>query len=156
MTNILPLEANFITASGPFSYTQNGNVLSGSLGNLAVGSGVVITVTMNAPNFPFLLNFDSLVGSGAEDLNMGNNHVSIKTSVNSASTDAPALFVARKNDELVLSWQGTSTNIVLETSGSLGVNWANSGTTPVVSNGVSTVTVPFSCSTKFFRLKRVP
>jgi uncharacterized repeat protein (TIGR01451 family) len=156
LTNILPPEANFITASGPFSYSQNGNVLSGTLGNLPMGSGVAITVTMNAPNNPFLLTFDSTVGSGAEDLNMGNNHVSIKTSVISASADTPPLFVARKNDELVLSWQGTATNLVLETAGSLGLNWANAGMTPVVSNGVSTVTVPFSGSTKFFRLKRVP
>jgi uncharacterized repeat protein (TIGR01451 family) len=156
LTNIMPPEANFITASGPFSYSQNGNVLSGSLGSIPMGSGVAVMVTMTAPNTPTLLTFDSTVGSGAEDLNMGNNHASIKTSVNNAIPDMPPLFAARKNNELVLSWQGVSTNIVLETSGTLGIGWNTMGLTPVVSNGVSTVTMPFNGSTKFFRLKRVP
>lgn len=156
LTNVLPPEANFIAASGPFSYSQNGNLLFGSLGNLAIGSGVAITVTMNVPNSPALLTFDSAVGSGAADVNMGNNQTSIKTSVIGASTDTPPLFVARKNGELVLSWQGTTTNVFLEASGALGIGWANSGMTPVVSNGVSTVTVPLSGGSKFFRLKRVP
>jgi uncharacterized repeat protein (TIGR01451 family) len=156
LTNIMPPEANFITASGPFTYTLNGNVLVGSLGTIPMGSGLAVTVTMNAPNYGTLLTFDSTVGSGAQDLNMGNNHVSIKTSVNGATPDVPPLFVAQKNAQLVLSWQGSSTNIVLVSSTLLGTNWVNAGMSPVVSNGVSTVTVPFSGSTKFFRLKRVP
>jgi len=155
LTNIMPPEANFISASGPFSYTQNGNMLFGSLGNIPMGGGVVVNVTMTAPNFATLLTFDSTVGSGAQDLNPGNDHVSVKTSVNTAPAAMPALFAAAKNGQLVLSWQGDATNIVLETTGAIGGGWGNSGMAPTVSNGVSTVTVPFSGSTKFFRLKRL-
>jgi uncharacterized repeat protein (TIGR01451 family) len=156
LTNILPPEANFISASGPFSFSQNGNVLFGTLGTLPIGAGVVISVTMNAPNAPALITFDSSVGSAAQDLNPVNNHVSIKTSVAMPSTDVPKLFVAVKQSQFVLSWQGTSTNLVLESAGTIGSSWGGSGSTPVVSNGVSTVTVPLSDGTKFFRLKRVP
>jgi hypothetical protein len=123
-----------------------------------MGGGVVVAVTMTAPNGETLLTFDSTVGAGEADLNMGNNHASIKTTVSNATPDMPVLYAARKNDQLVLSWQGSSTNIVLQSSTFAGLSgsWSNLSYTPVVSNGVSTVTVPTTGSTKFFRLRRTP
>jgi uncharacterized repeat protein (TIGR01451 family) len=157
LTNILPAEANFISVAGPGSYTVNGNVLSGNLGNLPMGAGVVVTVTMTAQNSPTLLTFDSTVGAGEADLNMGNNHASIKTTVTDAAP-VPLLLAARKNGQLVLSWQDTSSNVMLQSSPSAGTgsSWTTVADAPVVSNGVSTVAMPMTGSTKFFRLRRAP
>jgi hypothetical protein len=38
----------------------------------------------------------------------------------------------------------------------MGGAWNGTTNAPVVSNGVSTVTMPFSGPTKFFRLKKLP
>jgi hypothetical protein len=86
-------------------------------------------------------------------LNSGNNQVSIKTSVNDIPTP-PFLFASRKDGQLVLSWQGTATNIVLQSSALMGGGWSTVPEPRVVSNGVSTVTMPLSGGTKFFRLGR--
>lgn len=156
LTNVLPANASFVSVAGPGSYALNGGVLTGSLGNLAVGSGTVVSVTMRAQNVTGQLTVDSTVASATADLNHVNNHASIKTSVVDGSA-VPMLFAARKNNQLVLSWQGTATNIVLETSGLIGSgSWTGAGATPVVSNGVSTVTVPMGSGLKFYRLKRAP
>ncbi|HEY0552213.1 MAG TPA: DUF11 domain-containing protein, partial [Verrucomicrobiae bacterium] len=156
LTNVLPPNANFISVSGPGSYTINGNVLLGSLGNIPMGAGVVVIVTMTAQNTPTQLTFDATVAAGTVDLNSANNHASIKTTVTDL-TPLPVLFVAQKNGLIVLSWQGTQTNIVLEVGAQLSAgSWNNMVGTPVVSNGVSTVTVSMDSGVKFFRLKRVP
>jgi hypothetical protein len=155
LTNILPPGANLIFV-GPGSFTQNGNVLLGSLGGLPMGGSTVVTITMTAPNVDALLTFDATVAAAEADLNPGNNHVSIKTTVSSQTTAVPTLFAARKNGQLVLSWQGTSTDVVLQTVSQLGGAWSTTGSAPVVSNGVSTVTVPINAGAKFFRLRRVP
>ncbi len=155
LTSILPTEANFIGVAGPGSYTQNGNVVTGNLGSLQMGEGVVVTFTMNARNENALLTFDTTVSAGQTDLNPGNNHSSIKTTVNSGAP-VPALFAARKNGQLVLSWQTGSSNVVLESSSLMGSTWSNTPNVPVVSNGVSTVTVPMNGGAKYFRLRRVP
>ncbi len=156
LTNVLPANANFISVSGPGSYTINGNVLLGSLGNIPMGVGVVVTVTMTAQNTPTQLTFDATVSAGTTDLNSVNDHASVKTTVTDVPP-LPLLFVARKNSQIVLSWQSAETNIVLE-SGSLLTpgSWNNATGTLVVSNGASTVTVPMDANAKFYRLKRVP
>jgi len=154
LTAVMPSQANFVSVSGPGSYTLNGNVLLGSLGNLPIGALATVAVTMTAPNSGGLLTFDSSVSAGETDLNTGNNHVSIKTSVNDIPA-TPFLFASRKDGQLVLSWQGTGTNIVLQSSAPMGGSWGAVPEPRVVSNGVTTVTVPLSGSTKFFRLGRV-
>ena len=156
LTNVLPANANFISVSGPGSYTINGNMLLGTLGNIPMNAGVVVTVRMTAQNTPTQLTFDATVAAGTADLNSVNNHVSVKTTVTD-SVPLPLLFAARKNGQVVLSWQSAETNIVLETGTLLSVgSWSNMVGTPVVSNGVSTVTVPIDAGLKFYRLKRVP
>ncbi len=156
LTNVLPPNANFISVSGPGSYTINGNVLLGSLGNIPMGAGVVVTVTMTAQNTPTQLTFDATVAAGTADLNSANDHASVKTTVTDLSP-LPLLFVAQKNGQIVLSWQSTQPNIVLESGTLLSAgSWNNTAGTPVVSNGVSTVTVSMDAGAKFYRLKRVP
>ncbi len=157
LTNLLPSAASLPIVSGPGTHTLNGNVLSSVLGSLALGSGTVVTVTMTAPATNALLTFDSTVASSEVDPNPGNNHVSIKTTVG-AAPDVPPLFVARKNSQLVLSWQDASTNVVLRTAATIGVaaDWSGVPNAPVISNGVSTVTMPMDSGLKFFRLQRVP
>jgi uncharacterized repeat protein (TIGR01451 family) len=157
LTNLLPVGANLISFTGPGSFTQNGNALFASVGSIPIGGGVIVTVTMGVPIANVLLTLDSAVGAGQLDLNPGNNRVSIKTTVSDAAAAVPALFAARKNADLVLSWQGTSTNIVLQSSTLMDSgSWSTMGDPPVVSNGVSTVTVPTTGNTKFFRLRRIP
>jgi uncharacterized delta-60 repeat protein/uncharacterized repeat protein (TIGR01451 family) len=154
VTSALPPQANFVSVSGPGSYTLNGNVLVGSLGTIPIGGNVLVTVTMTAPNSATLLTFDSTVSAGQTDLNTDNNHVSIKTSVSDIPS-TPFLFASRKDGQLVLSWQGTGTNIVLQSSALMGGGWSSVPEPRVVSNGISTVTLPLNGNTKFFRLGRV-
>jgi uncharacterized repeat protein (TIGR01451 family) len=154
VTNILPVEATFISVSGPGTYTLSGNVLIGNLGTIPMDSGVGITITMLAPPSPALLTFDSVVGAGQRDLNSGNNFASVKTTV-SLPAPLPTLFAARKNGALVLSWLGTDTNVVLQSVTLVNSGgWNSVAVTPLVTNGVSTVTLPMGGGTKFFRLGR--
>ena len=155
LTNVLPASAVFTNVTGPGTYTLNGNVVRGSLGSLAPGAGVVVTITVLAPSVTGQLTFDTTVTSATADPNALNNFASIKTTV-SDSVPVPLLFVARKNSQVVLSWQGSAPNVVLEASALLGVSWTNAAVTPVVSNGVSTVTLPMDSGGKFYRLKRTP
>jgi len=157
LTNVLPAGATFITVSGPGNYTLNGNVLIGNLGNIAMNASAVVTVTMRAPGVSTQLTFDSTVAAGTADLNPNNNHASIKTSVTEGTAAVPTLFAARKNGQLVLSWQGTSTNIVLQSASALNAgSWGDATNTTVISNGATTVTAPMNGGLKFYRLKRVP
>jgi uncharacterized delta-60 repeat protein/uncharacterized repeat protein (TIGR01451 family) len=158
LTNVLPPDASLISFSANLASVQvmNGNVYVGTLGSLPMGAGTVVTFTMSAPNVNTLLTFAASVGAGQADLNMGNNSASIKTTVSDAVPPVPPLFAAQKNGQLVLSWQSAQTNFVLESSSPIGAAWGGMTNRPVVSNGVSTVTIPFSGGTKFFRLKRVP
>ena len=154
LTNLLPVDAAFVNVSGPGSYTLNGNVLVGSLGDLALDAGTVVTVTMTAPGTPLLLTIDATVASAVSDSNSGNNHVSVKTSVVDPG-GVPLILAARKNGQLVLSWPGTATNIELQSAAALS-GWAPATNAPVYSNGFTTVTMPLNGGTKFFRLRRIP
>ena len=155
LTNVLPLGANLVSV-GPGSFTQNANVLIGSLGGLPLGSGTIVSIVMTAPNVEALLTFGATIASAEMDLNPGNNHASVKTTVINPAAAMPALFAARKNGQLVLSWQDTSTNVVLQTTPSIGSPWSPAPDVPVISNGASTVTVPMTGGAKYFRLHRVP
>jgi hypothetical protein len=111
---------------------------------------------MTAQNTPTQLTFDATVAAGTADLNSANDHASVKTTVTDLAP-LPVLFAALKNGQIVLSWQSTQTNIVLESGTLLSAgSWNNMVGTPVVSNGVSTVTVSMDAGVKFYRLKRVP
>ena len=154
LTNLLPVDASFLNVTPAGGNTLNGNVLVSSLGTLALNAGTVVTVTMTAPSTPGLLTIDSTVASAVADANPANNHVSIKTSVIDPGA-VPLIFAARKNNQMVLSWSGTATNVVLQSAATFS-GWIPSTNAPVYSNGFTTVTVPLSTGTKFFRLKRVP
>ncbi len=155
LTNVLPSAASFVSVAGPGVYTLNGNEVRGTLGDLAAGAGTVVNITMTAQNMTGQLTFTTTVASGTADPNALNNLASIKTTVVD-SVPLPLLFAARKNGQLVLSWQSTTPNVALEAVTLLGGSWANAPVTPVVSNGVSTVTLPMDSGGKFYRLKRTP
>jgi hypothetical protein len=68
------------------------------------------------------------------------------------------LAIKRGRDQLVISWPSQAWNPVLQTTGVLGpsTNWATEPTTPVLQNGVYSVTLTSGVSNRppaFFRLK---
>ena len=62
------------------------------------------------------------------------------------------------NPAMGISWTATTGGFILEESGSLmpPVDWQMSTLTPVLSNGVFSVSVPVTAATRFFRLVTTP
>ena len=63
-----------------------------------------------------------------------------------------------KNQEMDISWTATADGFILEETGTLTppVDWQFSPLTPILSNGVFSVSVPVSSTSRFFRLITTP
>ncbi len=153
LTNQLP-PATLVSYSGLANASLNGNVLVGSVGSLGVGAGALVTVTMTAPNSNAQLTYTASAGAGETDFNVANNQASANTTV--SDTVVPPLLAARKGGQVVLSWQGTSPKMVLQSASSMTGNWQTSTNAPVITNGSSSVTLPAQSGLRFFRLRAIP
>ena len=67
-------------------------------------------------------------------------------------TVLPTLSVSRSGADVVLSWPAVPGVALQYTTSLKPVNWLPVGTTPVTSGGISSVTLPPSAATEFFRL----
>ncbi|HMJ88507.1 MAG TPA: Calx-beta domain-containing protein, partial [Candidatus Acidoferrum sp.] len=157
VTSTLPPGAQLLSATP--SGSQSPSTVTMNFGSIASGSGAIGTITVRAPGSAASLAFNATVDAGEEDLNTVNNTVSIQTTVNDPAAPLPptaTLVAARSGSNLMLSWQ-TQTNVVLEVRGTMwSGSWATSPNAVTTNNGVSTVTVPLSSGSSFFRLRRVP
>jgi hypothetical protein len=63
-----------------------------------------------------------------------------------------------KNQEMDISWTATADGFILGETGTLTppVDWQFSPLTPILSNGVFSVSVPVSSTSRFFRLITTP
>jgi uncharacterized repeat protein (TIGR01451 family) len=153
LTNSLP-PATLAGYAGLNDVSLNGNLLVGSVPNLAVGAGTLVTVQMTAPNANMDLTFNTVVGGGVADFNLANNQASATTTI--SDSIVPPLLAARKSGQVVLSWQGASPKLVLQSAPSMSGTWQTATNTPVVSNGSSSVTMPLQSGLRFFRLRAIP
>jgi uncharacterized repeat protein (TIGR01451 family) len=153
LTNSLP-PATLVSYAGLSDVSLSGNLLVGSVGNLAVGAGTFVTVQMTAPNANLDMTFNAAVGGGVADLNLANNQASATTTVSDAIV--PLLSATRKSGQLVLSWDGASPKMVLQSAPSTSGTWQTVTSTPVVSDGSSSVTMPLQPGLRFFRLRAIP
>ena len=75
-------------------------------------------------------------------------------SLYNAAINAPSLSVRRAGNNVQVSWINVA-GFSLESKTNLNqFNWNAVTNAPVPSNGVSTVTIPMSSSTGFFRLRK--
>ena len=70
----------------------------------------------------------------------------------SAPDGRPALSIAQK---IVLSWPGTTGNLVLETSGTEGIEWTAVGESLISANGQTLVMVAPAATARIYRLRLV-
>jgi hypothetical protein len=67
----------------------------------------------------------------------------------------PVLISASQSDKLVLSWPANAVGFTLVYATDLpATSWATSSPSPLIVNGVYTVTNTMSGSSKYYRLKR--
>jgi hypothetical protein len=68
---------------------------------------------------------------------------------------APSLRITRSGNTLVLSWHAPVAQYLLQANDGMGAaNWAPVAQTPIVTNGLNTVTIDLLGGHKNFRLKR--
>jgi len=157
VTNVLPAGATFVSVSGDGSSAPpSGGVLVRTFNNLSVGAGRTFTVNMTAPATGGVLIYNATVRTTTSDLNTGNNQRSASTTVVDPSP-LPLLKGVRQGGQFVVTWPGTASNIVLVSAPTVSsATWSTVPGSPVISNGVSTVTLPLGSASQFYRLKRVP
>ncbi len=71
----------------------------------------------------------------------------------------PLLSIGLSGESVVLSWQMTATNFILQEAdggGAPPMNWTNLMAQPMLTNGESSVTLPLSNATKLYRLRYQP
>jgi uncharacterized delta-60 repeat protein/uncharacterized repeat protein (TIGR01451 family) len=157
VTNSLPPGTAFVS-SPTGGGTHSAGVVVFNFGTLAVNAGATGTFVVTVPGVPGTITNTAVAGTTQSDLNGLNNLVFTKTAVtNGVPLPPPPLFSARKNGQVVLTWQSTP-NVVLETKAQLGaISWNTATNAVVASNGVSSATVPVNGpGSSFFRLKRNP
>ena len=73
-----------------------------------------------------------------------------------ALAPAPKLTASLSGNKLVISWPSSATGYALEGTSQLGASasWSTVATSPVTTNGVTSVTVTVGTGTQFFRLKK--
>jgi len=116
----------------------------------ALGSGMNVKTFGNWGTLDLASTGSELFMSGAFSTVGG------KPSTNIALWHIPhALSASRSENVLTLSWPGTGTNFILESSQSLGeADWAEVLQTPIVNGNKLTVTNELLSSQKFYRLRR--
>jgi hypothetical protein len=150
VTNTLPAEVTFLSAT-PSGYTLAGGVVTfTNLGNLASGAQAVATIVVRAVT-PATLTNDTTVGSIVTDPLKGNNTVSVKTIV-----EFPQVDFAVVGNNLVISWPAGATAYSLDRTFSLTppIIWTPVTTpAPLTVGDQKTITLPIGSGSEFFRLR---
>jgi uncharacterized repeat protein (TIGR01451 family) len=122
----------------------------GHLGNLGNGGSALMTVQVIAPLTAGQLLASASLGATQNDVNPGDNAVSVKTTV----VVLPTLSVARKSGNIVLSWPISAGSYGLQWSPTVGPGvWAPVvGYPPSQANGTNTVSLPMLGTNQFYRL----
>lgn len=152
ITNTLPQEVTFLSAT-PAGHTVSGGVVTfTNLGSLGSGAQLVATITARAVT-PATLTNNTTVGSTVTDPLKGNNTISVKTVV-----EYPAFNYVRSGNNLVISWPAAATAYTLEGTTSLTppVIWTPVTTPPALTVGdQKVITLPIGAGNEFFRLQAV-
>jgi hypothetical protein len=153
LTNTLPSSValkSAVTTRGTLS--TNSNPITGVLGNITNGTGVVITLTV-VPNTPGTIVNIAKVMSDNPDPALANNMFSVTNTV----SPLPLLTIRRATPgRLNISWPVALTNFGLQfkTVLSTGTSWSDDTTTPVISGDQRIVTETNAGNAKFYRLKK--
>lgn len=152
VTNTLPLEVSFLSAT-PAGHTIAGNVVTfTNLGNLGSGAQSIATITVRAIT-PATMTNTTTVGSTLTDPLKGNNTFEVKTVV-----EYPQFTFDRVGNSLVISWPVGATAYSLQRATNLAspTIWIPVTTPPsVVVGDQNVITVPIGSGNEFFRLQAV-
>ena len=149
LTNVLPDRVNFVsyttTAGSCMNVSSN---VTCNLGTLPSGGWVTVTITATAVTAGTI--FDEVtVASTTPDLNLGNNMISVKTSVT-----ALALLIVPAAGHLELRWRAPAQGYVLQQSSGMATSvWQNVTATPVIVGGTNVLPVYLTNGLRFFRLR---
>jgi len=153
ITNTLPPEVSFISAT-PAGYTVSGGVVTfTNLGNLGSGGQLVASITTRAVTAGTLTNTVSVGSSATVDPLKGNNSVAVKTVV-----EFPQFSFVRAGNNLVISWPAGASSYILQQTTNLTppVIWtAVTNPPPVTVGDQKVMTLPIGNGSEFFRLQAV-
>lgn len=133
------------------------------------GDGVIFSINTNGTGFKTLYSFtggnDGSTPKGA--LTLGGNVLYGATTAGGASGNSGAIFsyvlsspallsITRSGTNVILTWSTSASGYTLQSSAQLGAgaSWSAASPSPVVVNGLETVTNGISGSTKFYRLSQ--
>jgi len=152
LTNILPAGMNFMSVSNTAgSCTAVSNQVVCSLPPLGSGLPPVTVTVVGVPTFPGTITALATVSGGQTDVVPANNTFSIKTSVVPL---ALAIAIAHQGSDCVLRWPAPAAGYTLQYANSMrSTSWATYPVTPTVVNGMNTVIVNMTNSTRYFRLR---
>jgi len=138
-----PLGASLIYS---FYLGGKGEDVAHGIGVDAAGNAYVVGQTASI-NFPVVNPFR---GNNSGNIDM------FVTMIGASTAPQPKLFAARAGNNLILSWDASMPEYVLEVNNGVmhPMNWVLVAQTPVVVNGMKTVTVSISGGQQSFRLKR--
>ena len=150
LTNTLPAGVTYLGATATSgSISSIGNQVILSLGSLPPGAQATMVVTLRPTVEGSLIGSSSVRGS-QPDLNLGNNQVTVRTTV----TGQPALLISPKDAKVVLAWPEVASSFVLEGTGSLPpTSWVPVTAARTISGGYIFVTVDPAGPMRFFRLR---
>ncbi|HYV31764.1 MAG TPA: DUF11 domain-containing protein, partial [Candidatus Binatia bacterium] len=144
-----PAGTVFVSASASAgTWRRVGSTLTWSLGSLASGAGATLT-TIDRPTAVGNLASTLTVAAIEPDPDLANNATTLWTRV----VAAPALSVARQNNNLRISWPADS-GLKLQVTESLRpTSWTDVGGTPQVQNGQNVLNLGLTGASKFYRLR---
>ena len=149
LTNVLPDRVNFVshttTAGSCMNVSSN---VTCNLGTVPSGGSVTVTITATAVTAGTI--FDQVtVASTTPDLNLGNNSISVKTSVTPL-----ALLIVPAAGHLELRWRAPAQGYVLQQSSGMATSvWQNVTATPLVVGGTNVLPVSLTNGLRFYRLR---
>jgi uncharacterized repeat protein (TIGR03803 family) len=155
--------------SGPHAgLTLSGNTLYGTtFGGGTSSNGTLFAINTDGSGFTNLYSFtgggdganpqtdlilsgNTLYGTAASGGSSGNG------TVFSFTLSRPQLAITRSGTNVILTWSASASGYILESTTNLGsaVLWTTNSTTPVILNGLDTVTNAIGLSSRFYRLSQ--
>jgi len=147
----------------------SGNTLYGTaMWGGAAGDGVIYSINTNGTGFTTLYTFtggnDGSTPKGA--LTLGGNVLYGSTTAGGSGPNGGAIFsytlpspvtlsITRSGQNVILTWSSSASGYTLQTTTQLGAgaSWVDASPSPVVVNGVETVTNAISGTARYYRLR---
>ena len=153
LSDVLPSGVSFVSASSPAGSCQNqGGTITCSLGTLASGQSVPVTIRLQATAAGMITNKVAVSGNQA-DIDLSNNAATAQ--VTALGDASPVLSIRAAGPNVVLSWPDICASCVLQQVDHLNpppIMWMSVGAPVMTINGTNQVTLPRGTNNRFFQL----